>query len=118
MTSKKPRSLTCAIALATGLAAAAYGQDHTDHAAHAETKATAEQLTNMTNGEVRKIDKDAKKITIKHEAIKNLDMPGMTMVFQVKDATLLDKLQSGDKIKFAAVQEGNVLVVTAIQSVQ
>ena len=44
----------------------------------------------MTEGEVRKIDKEAKKITLKHGDIKNLDMPGMTMVFQVKDAALLD----------------------------
>ena len=40
----------------------------------------------MTDGEVRKVDKDAKKITLKHGEIKNLDMPPMTMVFQVKDA--------------------------------
>jgi len=45
----------------------------------------------MAEAEVRKVDKDAKKITLKHGPIKNLDMPPMTMVFQVKDAALLDK---------------------------
>lgn len=115
MKSKRTLSLTCAIALAAILTTITYGQDHKDHAAHAATKATTEQLANMTNGEVRKIDKDAKKITIKHEAIKNLDMPGMTMVFQVKDAALLDKLQSGDKVMFVAAQESGALIVTAIQ---
>ena len=69
----------------------------------------------MTNAEVRKVDKDAKKITLKHEAIKNLDMPGMTMVFQVKDATLLDKTKAGDKVKFKAIQEGSAYVVTEIK---
>ena len=44
----------------------------------------------MAEAEVRKIDKDAKKITLKHGPIKNLDMPGMTMVFQVKDIALID----------------------------
>jgi Cu(I)/Ag(I) efflux system periplasmic protein CusF len=68
----------------------------------------------MTNAEVRKVDKDAKKITLKHEAIKNLDMPGMTMVFQVKDAALLDKTKVGDKVKFKAIQEGSAYVVTDI----
>ena len=41
--------------------------------------------TEMTDGEIRKVDMDNKKLTIKHGNIKNLDMPGMTMVFQVKD---------------------------------
>lgn len=71
--------------------------------------------TDMTNAEVRKVDKDAKKITLKHEAIKNLDMPGMTMVFQVKDVSLLDKAQAGDKIKFKVIKDGSAFVVTEIQ---
>ena len=68
----------------------------------------------MTDGEVRKIDKENKKITLKHGVIKNLDMPGMTMVFQVKDATMLDSLKTGDKIKFKAEQAGSALFVTEI----
>jgi Cu(I)/Ag(I) efflux system periplasmic protein CusF len=40
----------------------------------------------MVNAEVRKIDLENKKISLKHEEIKNLDMPGMSMVFQVKNA--------------------------------
>jgi Cu/Ag efflux protein CusF len=115
MTSKKTLSLTCAIALAAGLAATTYGQDQKNNAAPAATKATPAQAADMTNGEVRKVDKDAKKITIRHEAIKNLDMPGMTMVFQVRDASILDRLQSGDKVKFAVIQEGGAYVVTDIQ---
>lgn len=69
----------------------------------------------MTDGEIRKINKDAKKITIKHGEIKNLDMPGMTMVFQVKDAAMLDKLKVGDKVKFVVEKSGGALVVTEIQ---
>lgn len=69
----------------------------------------------MTNAEVRKVDKEAKKITLKHEDIKSLDMPGMTMVFQVKDAVLLDKAKAGDKIKFKVIKDGGAYVVTDIQ---
>ena len=69
----------------------------------------------MTEGEIRKVDKDTKKITIKHGEIKNLDMPGMTMVFAVKDKALLDKLQAGDKVKFRAEKAGGAIVVTEIQ---
>ena len=69
----------------------------------------------MADGEIRKIDMDNKKITIKHGEIKNLDMPGMTMVFQVKDAALLGKAKVGDKIRFKAEKSGSAIVVTDIQ---
>ena len=70
--------------------------------------------TEMADGEVRKIDKENKKITLKHGVIKSLDMPGMTMVFQVKDAAMLDSVKAGDKIKFKAEQAGSAVVVTEI----
>ncbi len=70
----------------------------------------------MTEGEVRKIDKEAKKITLKHGDIKDLDMPGMTMVFQVKDAALLDKVKAGDKVLFTAEKADGAIIVTAIEA--
>ena len=69
----------------------------------------------MTEGEIRKVDMDNKKLTIKHGEIKNLDMPGMTMVFQVKDAAMLDKVKAGDKVRFKAEKAGGAIVVTDIQ---
>ena len=51
---------------------------------------------------MRKVDKDASKVTIKHGPISNLDMPAMTMVFRVSDPAMLDQLKSGDKIRFTA----------------
>ena len=69
----------------------------------------------LTDGEIRKVDKAAKKLTIKHGPIANLDMPPMTMVFQVKDAKLLDRVKVGDKVKFRAEKEGGAYVVTAIE---
>ena len=68
-----------------------------------------------TDGLVRKIDRVNNKITIKHGEIKNLEMPGMTMVFQVKHPGLLDKVQIGDKIKFKAEKSGSAFLVTDIQ---
>ena len=56
-----------------------------------------------------------KKITIKHGEIKNLDMPGMTMVFQVKDPALLEAVKAGDKVRFKAEKSGGAIVVTDIQ---
>lgn len=71
--------------------------------------------TSMADGEIRKIDMDNRKITIKHGEIKNLDMPGMTMVFQVEDAALLGKTKVGEKIRFTAEKSGSAIVVTDIQ---
>lgn len=72
----------------------------------------------MADGVVRKVDKDTKKVTIKHDEIKNLQMPPMTMVFQVKDATLLDKVQVGDKVRFKVEMSGSAMVVTDISAVK
>ena len=69
----------------------------------------------MSEGEVRKVDRENKKITLKHGEIKNLDMPPMTMVFQVSDPALLDKVQPGDKIRFKASNEGGKLTINEIQ---
>ncbi|MES2188527.1 MAG: copper-binding protein [Pseudomonadota bacterium] len=54
----------------------------------------------LTAGEVRKVDLEQGKLTIKHEALENLDMPGMTMVFKASDAKLLQNVKQGDKILF------------------
>ena len=69
----------------------------------------------MAEAEVRKVDKPAKKITLKHGPIQNLDMPGMTMVFTAKSKSLLANLKVGDKIKFAVVNEAGKFIVTDIQ---
>ena len=69
----------------------------------------------LSDGEVRKVDKDAKKITIRHGPLANLDMPAMTMVFQVKDPAMLDQVKTGDKVKFQAEKVGGAFTVTQIE---
>ncbi|MEO6271168.1 MAG: copper-binding protein [Lautropia sp.] len=70
----------------------------------------------MSDGVVRKIDKENKKITLRHGEIKNLDMPGMTMVFAVQEPAVLESLKTGDKVRFSAEKQGETLVVTRIES--
>ncbi len=98
-------------------AASAHAASHAGApmAAGATKDAAVTAATDMADGEIRKVDMDNKKITIKHGDIKNLDMPGMTMVFQVKDVALLGKAKVGDKIRFKAEKSGSALVVTDIQ---
>ncbi|MDZ4281224.1 MAG: copper-binding protein [Hydrogenophaga sp.] len=69
----------------------------------------------MTDGEIRKIDKENGKITIKHGEIKHMDMPPMSMVFNVKDKAMLDKVQVGEKIQFIVIQDAGKMVVTDIK---
>lgn len=71
----------------------------------------------LSDGEVRKVDKEAKKITIKHGPLANLDMPPMTMVFQVKDPAMLDQVKAGDKVKFEAQKVNGAFTVTDRKSV-
>ena len=69
----------------------------------------------VTDGEIRKIDKENGKITIKHGEIKHMDMPPMSMVFHVKDKAVLDKVKVGEKIVFIALQEAGKMIATDIQ---
>lgn len=76
----------------------------------------AAAASELTEGEIRKVDKDNKKLTIKHGPLKNLDMPGMTMVFGVKDDAMLDKVETGAKVRFQAEKVDGKIVVTKIES--
>jgi len=102
---KKECSMTKKLLTAAVLVLAAAG-------AVAQTAAAA-----MTEAEVRKVDRDSRKITLRHGPIKNLDMPPMTMVFQVSDAMMLDALKAGDKVRFSADQQKGAYTVTAIEKV-
>lgn len=76
----------------------------------------AQPAQDMALGEVRKIDKEARKITIKHGEIKELEMPPMTMVFTLKDPAFLDNFKVGDKVKFKVVREDGKMLVTEMLS--
>lgn len=82
------------------------------------TKMESSAAAGMTEGEVRKIDRDNQKITLRHGALKHLDMPGMTMVFGVRDAAMLSKVQVGSKVHFVAEKVEGSLVLTAIEVMQ
>ena len=68
------------------------------------------------DGEVKKIDEAAGKITLKHGPIKALEMDdGMTMVFRVQDPAMLKQVKVGDKVKFDADRVNGQITVTKIQ---
>lgn len=73
----------------------------------------------LSDGEVRKVDLSAKKITIRHGDIQHLDMPPMTMVFQVANPAELAAIQPGDRVRFkAARSQGGAYMASDIQPLQ
>jgi len=98
--------------LALSFHASSAGAQETNQA---EATAAPAGAAAMSSGEVRKIDKEAGKITIKHGPLVNLGMPPMTMVFRVGDPALLDQVKPGDKVDFIAEKTNGALTVTKMQ---
>ena len=95
-----------------------------DHSAHHGAGAAASASASpaplgaaaeLASGEVRRVDKAAGKLTLRHGEIKALDMPPMTMVFQVIDAAFLDRVKVGDKVRFRADRHGGGYRVIELQ---
>jgi Cu/Ag efflux protein CusF len=72
----------------------------------------------QSEGEVRKVDTDQGKVTLRHGPLLNLDMPAMTMVFKATNPKLLEGLKEGDKVRFTADRVNGAIAVTAIQVVK
>lgn len=88
---------------------------------HAETTPSTGQerlaaVDALTEGEIKKVDMDQKKLTIKHGEIKNLGMPPMTMIFKVKDPAMLGTVKAGDKVMFVVEKLAEGFIVTTIQA--
>lgn len=114
MHARTAKGYALAIALLLPAVAGAQTTD-SSHAGHGAAAAIPSSNVAMSDGEVRKVDHEAKKITLRHGPIVNLGMPPMTMVFQVDDAKLLDQVKAGDKVKFRADKSGGAYVVRDLQ---
>ena len=100
---------------ALGISTVAHAQPSSG-AAPSASGAPAATAAELAEGEVRKVDKDGKKLTLKHGPLKNLDMPAMTMVFQVKEDAILDRVQAGDKVRFQAEKIDGKFTVTRLEA--
>ena len=92
-----------------------HGHAHMHGVAAPANGATAAAKEAFADGEVKKVDKAAGKLTIKHGPVASIDMPPMTMVFRVKDAAMLDQVKAGDAIRFKAAKLDNGFTVTELQ---
>jgi Cu/Ag efflux protein CusF len=107
--------LTAVSIIGAGLAFQAGADDSHQHHATNEAKPAAAANTALTEGEVRKIDKAAGTVTIKHGPMPKFDMPAMTMAYRVKDKTMLNNLKPGDKIKFDVDDVGGEFTVLRLE---
>jgi len=108
------KSLSILLTLAAFAASPAWSQPASAHDHnHAQPQSAA--AAPLTEGEVRKVDKENGKVTIKHGEIKALNMPPMTMVYPVSDPGMLEKVKAGDKVQFNATSNAGKLTVTEIR---
>ena len=106
--------------LIISLAVAAFGiaatSTYADDTHHPQTEA---QKSYSVIGEVVAVDKTAGRVKLKHEAVPELNWPGMTMFFAVSDKTQLDILEVGNRIEFQFVKDKDgAPLITQIKSVE
>ena len=114
--SKLTLSIVMAAASTVALAQESTHAGHGSHGAHAGHAASAP--AELIEGEVKKIDQDAEKITLRHGEIKNLNMPAITMVLRVKDPAMLTQVKVGDKVRFAADRANGAVTIVQLEKAQ
>ena len=113
---------TPALVFVVGLLAAASAHAQmpaaADHNSHYVKSLQSDVDASTVAGEVRKVDRGAGKLTLRHGPISNLGMPEMTMVFRVADPTMLDGLEPADKVRFRAERVGGQITVTELEATE
>ena len=111
--SKLPIAWVLAVASASGAWAQSPGHDH---AGELPARAvTSPDATPLVTGVVQKVDREARKVTLRHGPIPNLEMPEMTMVFQVADPGMLDRLEISATVRFKADRINGQLTLTFVE---
>jgi Cu/Ag efflux protein CusF len=109
------KRLSAILILASAVFAGLPARADTDHEAKAGAAPSAKAGL-LSDGEVRRVDKDAQKITVRHGPLPDLDMPNpMTMVYRVKDPAMLDRVKAGDKVKFQAEKISGAFTIVQIE---
>ena len=93
--------------------AAAAADSHSSH--HPAAAASTAPQAELSEGEITRWDPRTLRLTLKHGEIKNLEMPPMTMVFRVADASVVGDLKPGDKVRFRAEQISGAYHVQRIE---
>jgi len=96
------------------------GMQHHDHArgAPGSEAGSAHGELPKVESEVRRINTRANTLSLRHGEIPNLDMPPMTMVFQVADPSLLEGLAVGDEVLVTFDQIDGAYTVLSVEPMQ
>lgn len=103
-------ALPLVMALFTPLAQAQASHPHPTPPSNATVGASE-----LTPGTVIKIDRTAHKVTLQNGEIRNLGMPPMTMAFRVKNASQLEHLKIGDRLRFRAEMVNGGMQITTLE---
>ena len=105
--------------LAAAFFAPAYGQPPLSGSlAHHEAVNPGARPLQFAHGEIRKVDKDTRKLTIEHGPVPGLGMPATTTIFEVRYPAMLEYVKAGDRVRFAAEKAGRAVTVTAIEQLR
>ena len=105
--------------LVAALFAPAYGQlPLSGPLAHHEVANPGARPLQFAHGEIRKVDKDTRKLTIEHGPVPGLGMPATTTIFEVRYPAMLEYVKAGDRVRFAAEKAGRAVTVTAIEQLR
>jgi Cu/Ag efflux protein CusF len=120
MTRRIPRGLVALLALGAisfNNASAQHMHDHDTHHGHVmgEGAPAGQGQLPRVSAEVRRLDTRANTLSLRHEEIPNLDMPPMTMVFQVSDPNLLEGITAGDRIWVTVDQIDGAYTVQSVE---
>ena len=71
--------------------------------------------SHQATGVVKRIDAAKGVVSLKHDPVKSLNWPGMTMDFNVRDPNLLAGVKPDQQVKFEFVEEKGRYVITRIK---
>lgn len=87
-----------------------------NHAHHTNSNASEEKF-DMTDGLVKKLDKQKGNVVITHGPLPN-GMPAMTMSFRAKDPKWIDQLKEEQKIRFVTEEVNGVMILQRYEAVK
>lgn len=92
-------------------------KDHSQHEGHSQQQGEAQPAAAWTRAEVRKLDLEQGRVTLRHERIESLDMAPMTMVFRLGEGVSTEGLAEGTQVRFQVTRDTGRLILTALEPV-
>ncbi len=98
-----------------GVMGVANAQEHSHHSQHGEMSKSSK--AEWTLAEIRKIDREQGRITLRHERIESLNMDSMTMVFRLAEGVSVEGFAEGAKVRFKVIKDSGRLAITELELV-